>query len=77
MKMLVMIPMLLLLYSARVDAQGRGTVSPQDVIEQVGIDQKLGDRVPLDLAFADSDGQPVMLGDFFGERPLILALVYY
>jgi protein SCO1 len=46
-------------------------------LEGVGIDQKLNEQVPLDLAFRDEQGRAVRLGDFFGKRPVLLALVYY
>lgn len=42
----------------------------------VGIDEKLGDRVPLGLVFADEEGKAVTLGDLI-DRPTILSLVYY
>ncbi len=50
---------------------------PQDLIRQVGFDQKLGESIPLDLTFTDSTGQPVKLGDYFGQKPVILSLGYY
>jgi len=50
---------------------------PQDLIQQVGFDQKLGDQIPLALSFTDSTGRPVRLADYFGEKPVILALGYY
>ena len=34
-------------------------------------------RLPLDLRFRDEAGRDVRLGDYFGRRPVILALVYY
>ena len=43
----------------------------------VGLDQKLGTQVPLDLGFRDEQGDPVSLERYFGARPVILALVYY
>ena len=44
----------------------------------MGIDQKLGDSVPLDLAFRDEAGSPVRLGQYFGgKKPVLLSLVYY
>lgn len=47
-------------------------------LSDVGFDQRLGDRVPLDLTFTDSEGETVRLGDYFEEgRPVILSLVYY
>lgn len=47
------------------------------LLENVGIDQRLGERIPLDLEFRDENGAPVRLGDFFGKKPVILTLVYY
>jgi protein SCO1 len=45
-------------------------------LQAVGFDQHLGDIVPLDAPFLDESGRPVRLGDAFGERPVVLALVY-
>jgi protein SCO1 len=42
-----------------------------------GIDQQLNAQVPLDLMFKDETGRDVRLGEFFGKRPVVLALVYY
>lgn len=50
--------------------------SPQ-ALREVGFDQRMGERVPLDLTFRDSQGREVRLGDFFGERPVVLSLVYH
>ncbi len=45
---------------------------------EVAYDQKLGETIPLDLAFRDESGATVHLSDFFGRgRPVILTLVYY
>jgi protein SCO1/2 len=46
-------------------------------LEGVGIDQRLNETVPLDIEFLDEQGARVVLGDYFGEKPIILALVYY
>ncbi len=46
-------------------------------LKDVGIDQHLNERLPLELAFRDEVGRRVTLGSYFGERPVILALVYY
>ena len=47
-------------------------------LEGVDVEEHLGARVPLDLAFVSGDGQPVKLGDYFHEkRPVILILAYY
>ena len=48
-----------------------------DILEKVGIDQKLNAQVPLDAVFRDEAGRQVKLGSFFGRKPVILTLVYY
>ena len=48
-----------------------------DLLKDVGIDQKLGQQVPLDLPFRDETGQAVQLKQYFGQRPVILSLVYF
>lgn len=47
------------------------------ILHDVGIDQKLGVQVPPNLSFHDEFGRDVTLGQYFGKRPMILALVYY
>lgn len=47
------------------------------LLRDVGVDQKLNEQVPLDLPFLDETGKSVRLRDYFGERPVVLALVYY
>ena len=47
------------------------------LLKEVGIDQKLNQSVPLDLAFRDEHGKAVQLGEYFGKKPVILSLVYY
>ena len=54
---------------------GKDKLPPQ--LREVGIDQKLNEQVPLDLAFHDETGRSVNLGDYFSKRPVILSLVYY
>ncbi len=51
--------------------------TPAELLSQVGFDQRLNQQVPLDLMFRDETGQAVRLGNYFGERPVILSLVYY
>jgi len=53
-----------------------GNTLPTD-LEDVGFDQRLGETVPLDVLFTEANGQEAPLGTWFGERPVILALVYY
>jgi len=48
-----------------------------ELLKDVGIDQKLNDAIPLDLAFRDEESNVVPLSTFFGQKPVVLALVYY
>jgi protein SCO1/2 len=47
------------------------------ILDQVGLDQRLDQQVPLNLAFNDENGQAVQLQQYFGQKPVILMLVYY
>jgi len=47
------------------------------VLGGVGITQRLNQQLPLNLTFTDDTGKQVRLGDYFGKKPAILALVYY
>jgi protein SCO1 len=47
------------------------------VLQQVKFEERLGEAVPLDLAFTDETGRAVRLADYFGKRPVVLSLVYY
>src|SRR2546425_575203 len=50
---------------------------PPPLLRDVGLDAHLGGSLPLDAEFRDEAGAVVRLGRFFGERPVVLALVYY
>ena len=56
-------------------------VAPQgslpDALRDIGIDQRLNEQLSLELAFRDESGREVKLGEYFGDKPVILALVYY
>jgi protein SCO1 len=47
------------------------------LLKEVGIDQKLNQSIPLDLVFRDEHGKSVRLGEYFGQKPVILSMVYY
>ena len=47
------------------------------LLKQVGIDQKIGQQLPLDLVFRDENGRDVRLGEFFHGKPVVMALAYY
>ena len=66
--------------------RGRGAVAPRPVdpvtkrpvlLEDVRFDQQLDAQVPPGLEFRDDLGNTVQLGQYFGKRPLVLALVYF
>lgn len=48
-----------------------------DEVAEVSFEQRLDNQVPLDLPFRDARGQSVVLGDYFGDQPVVLCLVYY
>jgi len=66
---------------AQVSAYGDKQMGPANekpsILDGVGIAQRLNTQLPLNLAFTDDPGHAVHLGDYFGKRPAILALVYY
>ncbi len=50
--------------------------APARLLQKVGINQKMGAQIPLDLPFVDEQGRDVNLRQYFG-KPVILAMVYY
>jgi protein SCO1 len=64
------------LYGARPEA-GRVVSGLPPALRNVAIEQKLNQQLPLELVFRDESGQPVKLGQYFGQKPVVLALVYY
>jgi len=71
----------LLAYPAACAAQLTGPVQNigvrPELLREVGIDQKLNDVIPLGLTFRDENGNPVKLSQYFGQKPVLLSLVYY
>jgi protein SCO1 len=47
------------------------------MVRGVGIDQNLNAQLPLELTFKDETGQTVRLGQYFRQKPVVLAMVYY
>jgi protein SCO1/2 len=47
------------------------------ILKNVGIDQRIGQQLPLDLPFRDETGRDVTIGESFHGRPVVLALAYY
>ena len=56
---------------------GDPTAAKPGILSKIAIDQRIGHQVPADIPFVDETGRQVTLGDYFGKRPVVLALVYY
>ena len=66
----------LLSATAHAGAEERADMKP-DILRTVGFDQRLGAQVPLDLTFRDETGSSVKLGDYLGDKPVLLVPAYY
>lgn len=51
--------------------------NPAERFSAIEIQQNLDAQAPLGLHFTDQDGRDVTLGEYVGDRPALLALVYY
>ena len=67
--------MLLVLCTHSLHAQSNDPAD--EILKRIGVDEKLGAMVPLDLQLTDQEGAIVKLGDFFSGEPVILTLNYY
>src|ERR1041385_2054390 len=67
--------LVLIFSSSLVQAQSPATQSA--LIRNVRFDQRLNEQIPLDLTFRDERANEVRLGSYFGNKPVILSLVYY
>lgn len=59
------------------DNTGLASQNMPAALRNVGFEPQLNSHLPLDLAFRDETGRGVQLRDFFAQRPVVLALVYY
>ena len=46
-------------------------------LQNVGFEPLLNGSMPLDLVFRDETGRSVRLQEYFGQKPVVLAFVYY
>jgi len=44
---------------------------------KINIIEKLGDKIPLNLKFENSNGKEIILNELFKDKPVVLAFVYY
>lgn len=63
-------------YGDKQTGDNAGDQLPQ-VLQRIGVAQRLNQPLPLDAAFVDETGKAVKLGDYFGKHPAIVSLVYY
>ena len=63
-------------YADKQTGENSGDQLPQ-VLQRVGVEQRLNQPLPLDTEFVDDTGKTVKLADYFGKHPAILTLVYY
>jgi protein SCO1/2 len=56
---------------------GKAASERLPILKQAGLDQKIDAAVPLDIALTDENGRDVKIGDYFGKKPVVLAMVYY
>ena len=57
--------------------QPAGASPTAAMLQDVGIDQHLNASLPLNATFRDEENRTVHLSDYFGKRPVVLALDYY
>src|SRR3981189_1349105 len=46
-------------------------------LQNVGFEPQLNAQMPLDLPFRDESGRSVQLREYFGQKPVVLAFLYY
>jgi protein SCO1 len=63
-------------YGDKQTGENSGDQLPQ-VLQRVGVTQRLNQPLPLDAQFVDDAGKQVRLGDYFGKHPAIVTLVYF
>src|SRR6202035_2973313 len=59
------------------DSVGKSSSGLPAQLQNVGFEPQLNAQLPLDLTFRDESGRDVQLRQYFGHRPVLLALVYY
>lgn len=79
MRRILILLLLALPAPALAQSYGKAVAEParEPNLPAIGIDQRLGERVPLDLVFRDEHDNPVTLGQCVDGKPTILVLAYY
>jgi protein SCO1/2 len=63
--------------SGYLSAPGAASQTMPQALREIGFDQNIDQQLPLDAQFLDEDGKTVTLGSFYGQKPVLLAFVYY
>ncbi len=69
--------------AVREDARASGVDSQKqanfklDVLDKMGIDQRLGAFVPGDVPLTDQNGRQIKFGDLYGKRPLVIMPMFF
>ena len=58
-------------------APGVSSNTMPTALREIGFDQNIDQKLPLDATFRDESGQTVTLGSYYGKRPVLLAFIYY
>lgn len=69
--------LLLATFATAGDGLAPDSPGPDKATPDANYDQKLGDKVPLDLPFLDENGNTVTLGECINNKPTILIMNYY
>ena len=59
------------------DNVGQSSNRLPPALVNVGFDPELNKQIPTDLAFSDENGRSVQLKEYFGQKPVVLAFVYF
>jgi len=59
------------------DSVGKSSSGLPAQLQNVGFEPRLNAQLPLDTNFRDESGRDVKLREYFGGKPVLLALVYY
>lgn len=69
---------MLLLFAALQPAEAQLNRGQPAILDEIGVDEKLGERIPTDLEFTDADGRRVTIGELMADgRPVLLNPLYY
>jgi len=53
------------------------TQTPSQTLDRVGVEQRIGERVPMNLRLKNHHGDPVALGELIDGKPALLMLAWY